>query len=124
MSNRPLSPHLQVYRWPIEMMLSITHRISGCALGVGALVLAYWLSAAAYGAESFATAQAILGSPLGILCLIGWTFCFWLHLCSGLRHLAWDSGWGFELPRAHAASWAVIVASVVLTAATWLIALA
>jgi len=121
--NRPLSPHLQVYRWQITMVLSICHRMTGCALGVGALVLAYWLSSALYGAQSFATAQAILGSPIGILCLIGWTFCFWFHLCNGLRHLAWDTGWGFEIPKLYATGWTVIVASVVLTVATWLIAL-
>jgi succinate dehydrogenase / fumarate reductase cytochrome b subunit len=121
--NRPLSPHLQVYRWQITMVLSIAHRITGCALGVGALVLAYWLSSALYGPESFATAQVILGSPIGILCLIGWTFCFWFHFCNGLRHLAWDTGWGFEIPKLYATGWTVIVAAVVLTAATWLIAL-
>ena len=93
-------------------------------MGVGALVLAYWLSAASYGVDSFATAQAILGSPLGIFCLIGWTFCFWFHLCAGLRHLAFDTGWGFEIPKFYATGWTVIVAAVVLTAATWLVALA
>jgi succinate dehydrogenase / fumarate reductase cytochrome b subunit len=107
--NRPLSPHLQVYRWQITMVLSIAHRITGCALGVGALVLVYWLSSALYGPESFATAQAILASPIGIL---------WL------RHLAWDTGWGFEIPKLYATGWTVIVASVVLTVATWLVALA
>jgi len=106
------------------MVLSIAHRITGCALGVGALVLVYWLSSALYGPESFATAQAILASPIGILCLIGWTFAFWFHLCNGLRHLAWDTGWGFEIPKLYATGWTVIVASVVLTVATWLVALA
>lgn len=106
------------------MVLSIAHRITGCALGVGALLLAYWLSAASYGAESFATAQALLASPIGIICLLGWTFAFYFHLCNGLRHLAWDTGWGFEIPKLYATGWTVIVATVVLTAATWLIALA
>jgi succinate dehydrogenase / fumarate reductase cytochrome b subunit len=124
MSERPLSPHLQVYRWQITSVLSILHRMTGVALAVGTLVLAYWLSAAAYGEATFAQAQRILGSPLGLLLLIGWSFALWFHFCNGIRHLAWDLGWGFELRQVYATGWAVVIAAVVLTAATWIAALA
>lgn len=123
MSERPLSPHLQVYRWQITMVLSILHRMTGVALAVGAFVLAYWLSAASYGAEPFAQAQRILGSWLGLLLLIGWSFAFWFHLCNGIRHLAWDAGWGFEIRQFYASGWTVVVVSLALTAVTWLVAL-
>ena len=123
MSERPLSPHLQVYRWQITSVLSILHRMTGVALAVGALVLAYWLSAASYGAQSFAQAQGILGSWLGLLLLIGWSFAFWYHLCNGIRHLAWDIGWGFDLKQVYATGWTVVAASFALTAVTWFVAL-
>ena len=123
MANRPLSPHLQVYRPQLTSVLSILHRATGVFLAAGALVLTYWLSAASYGAESFATAQRILGSPIGLLLLAGWTFAFWYHLCNGLRHLAWDIGWGFELKQVYATGWTVVCASVALTAVTWPVAL-
>ena len=123
MANRPLSPHLQVYRPQLTSVLSIVHRATGVFLSAGALVLTYWLSAASYGAESFATAQRVLGSPIGLLLLIGWSFAFWYHLCNGMRHLCWDIGWGFELKQVYATGWIVVGASVALTAITWLVAL-
>ena len=123
MANRPLSPHLQVYRPQLTSVMSIVHRATGVFLAAGALVLTYWLSAASYGAESFATAQRVLGSPIGLLLLIGWSFAFWYHLCNGLRHLCWDIGWGFELKQVYATGWTVVGASVALTAITWLVAL-
>jgi succinate dehydrogenase / fumarate reductase cytochrome b subunit len=119
---RPLSPHLQVYRPQITSVLSITHRATGVALSVGTLVLAYWLSAASYGDDTFNQAQAILRSPIGAILLIGWTWSFFFHLCNGIRHLAWDVVWGFELKRVYATGWLVVGASVVLTAITWLLA--
>ena len=122
--NRPLSPHLQVYRWQITSVLSILHRATGVALAVGALVLAYWLSAASYGAAAFDQAQRVLGSPIGLLLLFGWTFAFWFHFCNGIRHLAWDMGWGFELRQVYATGWTVVIGAAVLTAVTWIAALA
>jgi succinate dehydrogenase / fumarate reductase cytochrome b subunit len=119
---RPLSPHLQVYRPQITSVLSITHRATGVGLAVGALVLAYWLSAASYGDDAFNQAQAIMNSPIGVILLIGWTWAFYFHLCNGLRHLAWDAIWGFKLSQVYATGWLVVGASVVLTALTWLIA--
>ena len=122
--SRPLSPHLQVYRWQITSVLSITHRATGVGLAVGAVVLAYWLSAASYGEATFAQAQRLLGSPIGLVLLFGWSFAFWFHICNGIRHLAWDVGWGFELKQVYASGWTVVIAAVVLTALTWILALA
>ena len=92
---RPLSPHLQVYRWPVSMALSIVHRATGIGLSVGALVMTGWLLAAATSDAAFATIQALLGSPLGILLIFGWTAALILHLCLGIRHLVWDTGRGY-----------------------------
>ena len=122
--ERPLSPHLLVYRPQITSILSILHRMTGVALAFGALVLAYWLSAAAYGPEAFARAQALLGSWFGLVLLLGWTFCLFYQLCNGIRHLLWDAGFGLDLPTLRASGWAVVMASVVLTAALWISALA
>src|SRR5688500_2907199 len=94
--DRPLSPHLQIYRWQITMVMSILHRITGVALAVGTLLLIWWLVAAAAGPDAFATAQDFLGSILGRLLLLGWSWALFYHLCNGIRHLAWDAGWGFE----------------------------
>lgn len=122
--ERPLSPHLQVYRPQITSVLSILHRMTGVALAVGALVLAYWLTSAAYGPEAFARAQGLLGSWFGLLLLFSWTFCLFYHLCNGIRHLVWDAGIGLDLPTLRASGWAVVGASAVLTAALWISAFA
>ena len=119
--NRPLSPHLQVYKFKITMAVSILHRITGSGLAVGLLVLAYWLGAAAYGPDAYATAQAFLTSWIGYLLLFGFTVAFSFHLCNGIRHLFWDIGWGFEIETTTATSVAVLVGTVVLTALTWII---
>lgn len=116
--SRPLSPHLQVYRPQITSVLSITHRATGVVLFVGALLLTFWLTAATYGPEMFGTAQAILGSWIGQLVLWGIVFSLWYHLGNGIRHLAWDAGWGFELPVLRKTGVAVVVFAVVLTVLT------
>ena len=122
MRERPLSPHLQVYRWPLSMALSILHRASGMALAAGTVVLVWWLMAVAAGGEAHQTFLACIGSPLGQLALLGWTAAMMFHLLNGLRHLVWDSGAGYELPTAQATGWAVVIGTVVLTAGLWLIA--
>ncbi len=122
--RRPLSPHLQVHRWPISMALSILHRASGCALGVGTLLMTWWLVAAAQSEEAFATAQKFMGHPFGRLLLFGWTVALFFHFCSGIRHLWMDSGRGFEKAEYDRSAWAVVGATVVLTVGTWIIALA
>lgn len=118
--NRPLSPHLQVYRLPLTAWISISHRATGVALTVGTLLLAYWLGAAAYGPEAFARAQAFVGSAIGILLLLGWSFSLFFHLCHGIRHLLWDSGWGFEKDQYRTSSLVVLGAAGALTLITWI----
>ena len=120
-SNRPLSPHLQVYRPQMTSMLSILHRITGVALAVGTLLLIYWLAAAASGAEAFATAQSLIGSFIGRLFLFGWTFALFYHLCNGIRHLFWDAGMGLEIEAAERGGWVVLGATGVLTLASWVL---
>jgi succinate dehydrogenase / fumarate reductase cytochrome b subunit len=122
-ARRPLSPHLQIYSPLINMVMSILHRISGAALYVGTLLLAWWLIAAAAGPEQFATVSAFLGSPLGVLILLGYTWAFMLHLLGGVRHFIWDTGRGFELSTVNALCWLSLIGSFVLTAAVWLVAL-
>ena len=119
--NRPLSPHLQVYRLQWTMLLSISHRITGVGLAVGTLLLVYRQASAAAGPESFATAQAIVGSFIGRLFLFGWTFALFYHLCNGIRHLVWDAGYGFELDDAYRSGLAVVGASVALTVSSWIL---
>lgn len=116
--ERPLSPHLQVYRPQITSVLSILHRITGVALTLGTLLLTWWLTSAAYGPDTFNTCQAFLGSWVGQILLWGLTFALFYHLGNGVRHLAWDFGWGFELSQLRASGIAVLVFAVVLTLIT------
>ena len=121
--RRPLSPHLQVYRPQITTVVSILHRITGVGLGVGTLLLTWWLVAAATSAEAFGTVQGFIGSPIGLLLLFGWTLALFFHLCNGIRHLAWDVGVGFEKTEYHATGWAVVIASGALTVLVWIVGL-
>jgi succinate dehydrogenase / fumarate reductase cytochrome b subunit len=92
---RPLSPHMQIYRWPVTMATSITHRATGIALSVGTLVVAWWLIAAASGDDAYATFSAYARSPLGLLILFGFVWSLSFHLLNGIRHLVWDAGAGY-----------------------------
>lgn len=121
--DRPLSPHLQIYRPQITTVMSVLHRATGIALAVGTLLLVWWLVAAATGPEAFGTVQAFIGSWFGLLLMFGWTFCLWFHLSNGIRHLVWDAGYGFELPQVYFSGYLVIGASVGLTVLTWIVAL-
>lgn len=121
--NRPLSPHLSIYRPQLTTFLSITHRMTGVALAVGTLLLAWWLGAAAYGPEAYARAQGFLGSWLGRLLLLGWTFALFFHLCNGIRHLAWDAGKNFEIKKIYSTGYMVLVATIALTAIAWAVGL-
>lgn len=121
--RRPLSPHLQVYKPQISSTLSILHRMTGIALSAGAVVLVVWLVAAATSDEAYAWVGALLGSLIGKLLLFGWTAALWYHFCAGIRHLAWDAGYGFELPRMHQTGRLVVIAALVLTVLTWLVVL-
>jgi succinate dehydrogenase / fumarate reductase cytochrome b subunit len=115
MTNRPISPHLQVYRPQLTSMLSILHRITGVALAIGTILLVYWLIAAASGPEAFASAEALIGSRLGRILLFGWIFALYFHLANGIRHLFWDAGFGFELKTVYASGWTVVALAAVLT---------
>jgi len=119
--DRPLSPHLQVYRPQFTSVLSILHRMTGVALGLGALLLVYWLAAAAAGPEWFNGARAVAGSWLGWLVLLGFTWALFYHLCNGIRHLFWDIGMGFDLTVARLTGWCVVLASLALTGAAWVV---
>jgi len=120
---RPLSPHLSIYRLPLLAILSISHRITGVGLALGTILLAYWLGSVAYGPEAYATARAVIGSPIGYFLLFCWSVALFFHLCNGVRHLAWDAGWGFELPRAHLTNRLVLIATAALTVLAWAIGL-
>lgn len=122
--RRPLSPHLQVHRWPISMALSILHRASGIALGVGTLLMTWWLVAAARSEASFATAQWFMGSIVGKLLLFGWTVALFYHFCSGIRHLWMDTGRGFEKAEYDSSAKIVVGATIVMTVGAWIVALA
>lgn len=117
-SNRPLSPHLQVYKLPMSAQLSITHRFTGVVLVFGAFLLTYWLTSATYGELAFNQAQAIMGSWVGQLVLIGVVFALWYHFCNGIRHLIWDTGSGLELPALRNSGIAMLVAAAVLSVIT------
>jgi succinate dehydrogenase / fumarate reductase cytochrome b subunit len=122
--KRPLSPHLQIYRWQLTMAMSILHRITGVALTVGTLLLVWWLVAAANGPEAFESAQWFLGSWLGLVLLFGWSVALFYHLCNGIRHLWWDTGRGLDLPSIHASGWAVLAGTALLTILAWVVGIA
>ena len=116
---RPLSPHLQIYRWQLTMWLSILHRATGIALAAGAILFVWWLGAAADGPESYAKMRWFLGSWIGLLLLFGWSVALFYHLCNGLRHLWWDTGHGLELKSVYTTGYTVLAATMVLTIIAW-----
>jgi succinate dehydrogenase / fumarate reductase, cytochrome b subunit len=116
--NRPLSPHISVYRWRVNSITSILTRITGNALLLSGLFFVWWLLAAATSEEAFATADGFMTSWFGKLVLIFSTLGLWYHLLAGLRHLVWDSGHGFDLKTARLMGWICLFGSVVLTILT------
>ncbi|MDZ7748956.1 MAG: succinate dehydrogenase, cytochrome b556 subunit [Halofilum sp. (in: g-proteobacteria)] len=121
--DRPLSPHLQVYRLPLNAITSITHRITGIALALGAVLLVAMLVAAADGSQAYRVAYDLAASWAGRVILLAFTLALYYHLCAGVRHLFWDAGYGYGLDAARRGSWAIIVAAIALTVSTWALAL-
>jgi succinate dehydrogenase / fumarate reductase cytochrome b subunit len=121
--ERPLSPHLQVYKPQLTSVLSIAHRATGVVLALGALALVAWLVAAAGSPAGFATAASLLSSTVGKAALFALSACLVYHFLNGLRHLFWDTGRGMELSQVYASGYAVVLLSVLLTAALWYVGL-
>ncbi len=117
--GRPQSPNIQIYRPQLTSVLSIANRITGAFLSIVAVWLVVWLVAAAAGPQAYAVVHGALASVIGRIVLFAATFAFFLHLCGGIRHLAWDAGYGFELRAIYASGWAVVGISVALTVAAW-----
>lgn len=117
--QRPLSPHLQIYRKQVQMMTSITHRATGIALAVGGLLVVCGLLQLAAGEDSFNRFKGIIGSPVGMVLLFGWSWALFYHLCNGIRHLVQDAGLGYEIPQFVRSSWLSVVGSIVLTVLVW-----
>lgn len=122
--NRPLSPHLQIYKRQLTSVMSILHRMTGIALSAGLFLLIYWLIAAASGPDAYAGAQAVLGGFPGQIVLLAFTISLFYHLFNGIRHLAWDAGKGLELRATYLSGYVVLGASAALTVIIWIVAYA
>ncbi len=121
--ERPLSPHLGIYRWQVGNGLSILHRLSGVVLSCSAVLLTVWVAALAMGPDAYVTFAAWLRSTPGLLASSVVTLCFFYHLCNGIRHLFWDAGYGFEIPVARASGISVVAGAIALNLAFWLLIL-
>jgi succinate dehydrogenase / fumarate reductase, cytochrome b subunit len=119
--ERPLSPHLLVYRWPITMVMSIAHRITGIGLYFGTLLVAWWLIAAASGPNPYATVANFMSSVFGRLVLFGYTWALMLHMLGGIRHLIWDLGYGFSANEREGLAFATLIGSIGLTIVLWVL---
>lgn len=122
-STRPLSPHMTIYRWPVTMMTSITHRFTGVGLAVGAVILAWWLVSISNGPEGWQSFHAVSDTPVGLLVLFGLTWSLIYHFLNGIRHLAWDLGYGFDKRVSERNSVIIfalsIIAALAVFAAAW-----
>lgn len=121
-TQRPISPHLQIYSPLINMMMSIVHRITGVALYFGTLLLAFYLVSAASGSEAYYYATYILGTPIGLLILFGYTWALLHHMLGGIRHMIWDTGRGFDLATVDTLCWGSLIGSISLTILVWIAA--
>ena len=120
-SGRPLSPHLTIYRWPITMVLSIIHRITGVALSVGLVALVAWFAVIAYDFIPYDPVLAFMRSLPGRVVLFGFSFAFFFHLSNGIRHLIWDTGRLFEKRQVDMSAWIVLLASFSMTLFYWFV---
>lgn len=117
--KRPLSPHLQVYKPQMTSVLSILHRATGVALGIGLLMVAWWLIAAATGEHAYNIARDFARSYVGLFMIFGWSVAMFYHTCNGVRHMFWDMGYLFKIKDAYRAGYVVLLATVILTASAW-----
>ena len=120
-SKNPLSPHLQIYRWQISSLISITHRITGILNFLGLIFISVWISSAGISENSFEYFSIFLKSFIGRFILIGFTWSMSYHLLSGIRHLFWDLGYGYEIKTANFSGILVILSSLILTIVLWII---
>lgn len=118
---RPLSPHLQIYRWTWTMAMSVVHRATGCALYLGTVLFAIWLLSVASGPAAYDRVSWFFGSPLGLLILFGYTWVLMHHLLGGIRHLVWDTGRGFDPESRMSMARLTLILSPILTVALWVI---
>ena len=118
-TQRPLSPHLQIYKWQVQMVTSILHRATGIALAVGTLMVLWGLLSLAAGEDAFNQFKVCMSSPLGMILMIGWTWSLFFHLCNGIRHLIQDAGAGYAIAQFVRSSWLSVIISIVLTLLIW-----
>jgi succinate dehydrogenase / fumarate reductase cytochrome b subunit len=118
-ADRPISPHLQIYRWQLTSVLSILHRAAGVWLSIGAVVLVWWLVAAASGPDGYDGVADFLASWFGVLLLFGWSVALFYHLCNGIRHLVWDTGHALDLKSTYLGGWFVLAGTGALTVLAW-----
>jgi succinate dehydrogenase / fumarate reductase cytochrome b subunit len=121
--KRPLSPHLGIYKPQLTSFMSILHRATGIVLAIGLLPLTYWFYSISLGPKEYEQMQAIVGSPIGLILLFGWSFALFYHLCNGIRHLFWDAGMGFDIKTAYMSGYLVWIAAFALTIGAWLLAM-
>jgi succinate dehydrogenase / fumarate reductase cytochrome b subunit len=121
MNERPLSPHLQIYKLELPMVLSGLHRITGIALSFGSLLLVGWIMSAAHSAEAFASMSHFLGGFIGQFLLFGWSFSLIYHSVNGVRHLIWDTGRLLEIQQIHTSGKIVLALSIALTLLVWVL---
>ncbi|MDA9148549.1 succinate dehydrogenase, cytochrome b556 subunit [Alphaproteobacteria bacterium] len=121
--QRPLSPHLQIYKPQLTSLLSILHRATGVALSIGSVILVSWVVALSLGETAYSSYSMIINSWFGKLVLFGFTFGLFYHLSNGIRHLFWDAGYGYDLKVAYTSGSLVIISSLTLTIVTWFIVL-
>lgn len=117
--ERPLSPHLQIYRPQLTSVLSISHRISGVLLSIGLVPLVVWILALSAGPEQFEAIKQLYSSPLAVLFWVAWSFSLFYHFCNGIRHLLWDAGYLLDIKSAYASGWTVVAVALLMTAAGW-----
>ncbi len=118
-TQRPLSPHIQIYRWQAQMVSSIVHRATGVALAIGSVVVVYGLLKLAGDEAGFNEFRSLVGSPIGMVLMLGWSWALFYHLCNGIRHLIQDGGAGYAITQFVRSSWLSAIGSVVLTAMVW-----